>query len=446
MPYRIQLRGAASSKTLQTSDSVVVMISLGQDYHEEEQFYDSMAFLKDLGVKITFVIADTLQAHTKKISEPDKTLDELKETCREQAEEWKTRNYTALALLGELNKGFLTWDAYLDDPVYEQCVDKIWSLYNDDEDSAFKHIVESVVNKFANNLNNKLKFKRLSSTPLDLDSIKKHSRAYIMEECAVFAMWIYFRERYGYSHLIYPAKWHAAFDYLRDKCLGPNPSILKPIQLDIHEQIHTITADDLPKPTSTSIPPLFSPSSSATLPMSALRAPRMMPLPSGRTPPLGLGASRLRFSHSAPASIPLPYGGNHGPSSSAPTSPRDGFFEGMPDKHKKPASMKSGHSSWPGPGLDVSAASKPSSSHSAAADGGSLEHRRGAILDPLVFLETLSKESDKTRIAEFFIELGQKLRDDVVESASRESAELPLPTRTTSDLQEEGSDSLRRLP
>lgn len=437
MTYRIQYRGPASPEELRASDKIIVVISLGQAYHEGEQFRESMRFLKELGIKVKFVIADTLQVDTKKIFARDTPDEELKQACQQEAEAWKQRNAEALEGLGELNQGYIHWDAFLEDSAYEKCYAKVWELYHDLTTSEFKNTVESVVKRFAHNLNEKLKFQTLDSAPVETPFVEEKSRAYIMKECAVFLMWIFYPDRYGYSHVIYPAKWHAAFDYLYKKCVNPAFPCLKPIQLDIHEKIHTITEADLPQPVPVSLP-LPSISSPVPLPNETLPRTQTVLRPRHPHPVGGIGSSQLRLSQSAPTpgGVPLLPTDQVCSSSSAPTSPRGGFFH---------PGVKSGHSSWPGPGMHASAEIKPESDSSTrsgdnALVGAAMPSR--PALDPEALLKALFVAGPQ--IGDILMQLGLLLKSKGSSADIKECEDEPPSAHAKDDPPTPEHDGLLR--
>jgi tRNA-dependent cyclodipeptide synthase len=209
--------------------NVVVPISVGQPYHEAEEFQATIQFIKkDLAVKVTFVIADVLQRFTKAL-ECNQPPDTLRECTHEEGKQWLSRNKADLLSLDNKLKNIIFWDAYLKAEDFNEKKLLVDNLYRDDE--TFKKAVDGSVKIFLRRY-----FK--SQREYNPESMEHYySREYILEECAVLLLWALEK----HNLIIYPKKLNQAmYNLLQRLVYRDYPELLKVAEITFSESISNI--------------------------------------------------------------------------------------------------------------------------------------------------------------------------------------------------------------
>ncbi len=166
----------------------LIMISLGQRYHDLEAFRDSLKLLapKNYG-KYVFIIADDLQNYTKRMI--DHTLSEAQAHTEAQAEGalWieRARPVVEEELVGKQYQ-ILTWVECLSSPFYGPAFTESQARYS--SDSSFHQSIETVVEKFLNGFRDK---KKGAPTMSGTERARQEMlcRQYVMEETALIKVW-----------------------------------------------------------------------------------------------------------------------------------------------------------------------------------------------------------------------------------------------------------------
>src|SRR5579884_2341600 len=93
--YKISISGHFGSKTV-ASKHCVIVISLGQKYHEGEIFLESLKKITSMFTDVSILIADTLQRHNHDMTNENLSGDALKAHYEALGDAWLDRNQTAL--------------------------------------------------------------------------------------------------------------------------------------------------------------------------------------------------------------------------------------------------------------------------------------------------------------------------------------------------------------
>lgn len=193
--YDIGGRDAAT-----TGRSVVLLVSVGADYHEGEKLGATIDLINRSGFsRCAIAVADTLQRHNL----PDATAADRHAHAYRQGSQWIDRNRDYLDRI-DCPTNILRWDYALRHPRYEHWYRQVEQAYHDDRE--YHDAIESTIGRFID---------RMSSRGIDFDEAAARAacRAYLLEECPII-MPLWAEE--GFDFIVYPQRITAAMNRTRE--------------------------------------------------------------------------------------------------------------------------------------------------------------------------------------------------------------------------------------
>jgi tRNA-dependent cyclodipeptide synthase len=167
---------------------VIVPISIGNTSYESIRLTAILNFLNKKVGQCDVVIADTLQRHNLRISNPDLTESELILKTKKMGQDWLARNQYSFLELTQPHHVFY-WDEYLKNIQFNEAHEKIIQLYRENQEFQM-----SVQNTIANFTHRSSKW-----NPNGID--QKDCTAYLLEETAILIL--LFAE-HQYNFIVYP--------------------------------------------------------------------------------------------------------------------------------------------------------------------------------------------------------------------------------------------------
>lgn len=159
------------------NSTVIVPISVGQQYHEAGEFEATIALINKSFKECHILIADTLRRHSPEVREQayNDGLDASTLTLH-RGEQWFYNNEKYISMLS-IPYRISKWNEWLAHPAYTDYYNAVLKLYQ--EDSSYKAIVDNDVAAFLCRGNRRY----------DSESIN-NCRSYILEESAVVCLWV----------------------------------------------------------------------------------------------------------------------------------------------------------------------------------------------------------------------------------------------------------------
>lgn len=208
--------------------TVILMISVGQYYHEGEKFEKTVLKLGQRCKNCVVMVNDTLQKYTLNIDN-EHSLDYLYQVALKNGSLWIQRNASALNKMG-IPYQIIRWDDWLKDKNYNWAKAQVDSLYQNS--AHFRQAVQQTAESFI------LRFiKNHPEKKINLSRAFDLCRYYILEDCAVILpLWA----KKGYKYVLYPNQRTPAMQVAYD-LLVPN-NLLHQITLKFkrklfHEEI-----------------------------------------------------------------------------------------------------------------------------------------------------------------------------------------------------------------
>lgn len=198
----------------------MLLISIGQSYHEGEKFEATLELVNRKFKCCTLMLADTLQRHNIQAQEGLGTDEAYLESLK-RCDDWLERNQAAIHNFLDIPFNVVRWNEYLDHPDFDAKLKFIDSFYRDA--GFFYESVDSTVNEYMNRGNR-------AELPEDRQHfLRENCLRYLLEECAVMLLWW---EKDGFEFEVYPTKRNAAMSAVFDQIISPaDPSILRPVNL-----------------------------------------------------------------------------------------------------------------------------------------------------------------------------------------------------------------------
>jgi len=109
----------------------VLLISVGQQYHEGEKFNSSIKLVNKHFSFCNILVGDTLQRHTLRINHPDISVSDSYYLAKNSGEMWIERNMQYISTLTIPHK-ISRWDEWLKQDKYQYYSNKVSELYNND--------------------------------------------------------------------------------------------------------------------------------------------------------------------------------------------------------------------------------------------------------------------------------------------------------------------------
>lgn len=209
----------------QENCKIIVPISVGQHYHEMEEFQATIEFLKkEFSGSVTFLIADTLQRFTKALSSCNNDPNSFFKETKEDGEKWLSRNEEYIYGLNKKSFQVFLWEYYLNNGKYEEKKFFVDELYKHDE--VFKKTVDDTAKGF---IRRHFKLQEIYNAG-SLEAV--YSREYVLEECAVLLLW----SEEEYNFILYPNKLNQSmYNLLQRFVHRENPNLLQPIEINFKE-------------------------------------------------------------------------------------------------------------------------------------------------------------------------------------------------------------------
>ena len=171
--------------------TVLLMISVGQYYHEGEKFEKTVLKLGKRCKDCVVMVNDTLQKYTLKIGSKQ-TLEQLSHIAKHAGDMWIYRNQPALDKMG-VPYIFKRWEDWLNCTDYNEAREQVDSLYN--YDNNFRQAIKATTDRFIERY-----IKRKEGTTFDIEYEKQLCLEYKLEDCAVIIpLW----SNKGYKYYLY---------------------------------------------------------------------------------------------------------------------------------------------------------------------------------------------------------------------------------------------------
>ncbi|PQQ23292.1 hypothetical protein [Photorhabdus hindustanensis] len=188
-------------KTALSGSKVILLISVGQKYHEGDKLAATIDLINKSGFSsCTIAVADTLQRH----NYLGMSYEAAYRFTYELGTSWIARNSEVLAALSIPNN-ILRWDEALNDISYLAFREDIEGLYVNDP--AYKEAINETIGIFID---------RMVKRDPSIDTVQAFIRClnYLMEECPIIMpIWA----AKGYDFVIYPQPMTAAMDATRER-------------------------------------------------------------------------------------------------------------------------------------------------------------------------------------------------------------------------------------
>jgi len=100
--------------------TALIMISVGQPYHEGEVFLESMKYVKGTFARFVIIVADGLQCWTMAIPVEGADPESFREAANKAGKDWVLRNQKAIDVLGSKLVGVIHWDEITSRPEFKK--------------------------------------------------------------------------------------------------------------------------------------------------------------------------------------------------------------------------------------------------------------------------------------------------------------------------------------
>ncbi|WP_030608090.1 tRNA-dependent cyclodipeptide synthase [Streptomyces sclerotialus] len=186
--------GQAAKQLTLTGKRAVLLVSVGQRYHEGDKLRATVELVNRSGfAHLTIAVADTLQ----RTNYLDISVEEAYFKALQEGDEWLERNEKILGRL-TVPHDVLRWGQALHDPEYFTFRKRIEYAYENDE--GYRQAVQATIARF---------IERLTSRDPDADVELAFEKclSYLIEECPIIMpLWAH----RGYDYVIYPQPMTAA--------------------------------------------------------------------------------------------------------------------------------------------------------------------------------------------------------------------------------------------
>lgn len=194
----------------------LVPISMKQDVHYGTHFAATLSLLNASFSHCSFILADTLQAYSKRIFSPDKSIESLIDESREEGDKWLNENQLFLSKLSIPWK-IVRWDAIVTNDDFSYALWMVKKTYATNE--KFKQACDTNVMEFLD---------RNKAGVVDIEKAKDFGLEYILCECAAMFIWV--DEKCHWE--LYPTGRKIAMTETYNLFIKPDhPNFLKPLSL-----------------------------------------------------------------------------------------------------------------------------------------------------------------------------------------------------------------------
>lgn len=217
---RCNFKGVSSQDSAEFSaQEALLLISIGREAHEGERFAATVALMADAFASTTISVYDSIQRFTLALDQ-SKDPEALRSVAADAGLFWHERNSEAIEQLTNLNQ-VIYWQDWLQHPLYQ---DTFFELLSEKQkrpsyDCVFAQSVQKYLDKYESRLVNPVFYDRKRSEAFCME--------YIVEECAVFALWI----KLGYKYEVYPGVHNDAINATRTIFSEKYGCFLRPLTL-----------------------------------------------------------------------------------------------------------------------------------------------------------------------------------------------------------------------
>jgi tRNA-dependent cyclodipeptide synthase len=216
--YKAYYRWTSAQDKLEFMQShTLVLISVGQQYHESEQLDAELCLINKSFKQCTILVGDTLQRHSLQILYPGIKEQEAYEISRLRGIEWRQRNQKYIDAL-TIPHSVITWDWYLKHKDFPKYLDLVYKLY--DNDSEYRETVYRLAENFIN---------RDEARWHDRKAAFELSLKYLQEESAATCVWA----MDGFRFNVYPTGDNEAMSVAYRKLVACERSQYRSLSLNI---------------------------------------------------------------------------------------------------------------------------------------------------------------------------------------------------------------------
>lgn len=205
--------------TFQAS-TCLLTISVGQEAHEAEKLYSTIALVDQSFKACVMLIDDTLQRHTMAIETDVQFGDELLFASLQAGDSWLKRNekiYTQM----QIPLSIIRWNDWLNHKDYLSYRSKL--LETCANDISYKEKFEETIDQFLERYS-----RRAQNNYLIDDRARKLCLEYLLEECTAMCLWPELQCEYE----VYPGYRNAAMDETHRRFVLPAyPSLLHAVRV-----------------------------------------------------------------------------------------------------------------------------------------------------------------------------------------------------------------------
>lgn len=197
------------------SSSCMLLISVGQPYHEQEKLSATIDLVSGKFKSCTIMVCDTLQKYN--LMEHLNAEDAYKISLQKGAE-WIERNHHIFSKLG-IPYNIIRWDDIIKDVNYKSKLNNIENLYN--TNLSYKDAFKKTIDEYV------VRVTRRCET-LNHEQRYENSLNYLKEECAGMLIWA----DYEFNFEVYPTKRAKVMTATYDLLIKPlYEEILVPVAL-----------------------------------------------------------------------------------------------------------------------------------------------------------------------------------------------------------------------
>lgn len=252
MPITARLKGKVVNPP-KNSDSCVLTISVGQQYHEGEKLEATIKLVGEMFRSVTIVVFGELQRFTKAMHSPsDHDPETLREEAIQDGKAWVARNKNAIDLLREHvdEKGVRHENKLGGIIEFGDCIrerqaeyDSWLELLQGRSTNSLDPFQKAVKGSIAIFVQRCIKANKKMPTEAIANEL---SRQYVLEECAGLLTW---KDRgdLQFQFLIYPGQLNPAVLYLFESVIhSEKPLILQPLAVEFPKQEYKTPLDEMP--------------------------------------------------------------------------------------------------------------------------------------------------------------------------------------------------------
>lgn len=182
--YVVKVKSGQSTANWRDFDTVHIQVSVGQPYHEGEKLRATLEWAAARFKCVRIWVNDTLQRHTM-MYEHGYDADEARTAARQAGQEWLERNAALLAAVPQLE--ILRWDSMLNDTDFRYMHFLTAQFYKNNAE--FRESLDaSILNIWSRRYGTVTVAGQAESEDEAFHRFAGFSRAYLLEEIAVFSM------------------------------------------------------------------------------------------------------------------------------------------------------------------------------------------------------------------------------------------------------------------